>query len=157
MRSVKFYLYNIALPVLSAFLLGFLYRQAICHFANDQNDAGLICDLSWKDGLILLCCYAVIRPLSFILHFNTILQRLIATTVLYIIAYGLLAWPYMIASFFQPLPRNIFIHSIVLLLLVEYVFWKTALYKKSLNKTPGPVAAADGPETIYRAQQKTDH
>jgi hypothetical protein len=126
MRSVKFYLYSIALPVLSAFLLGLLYRQTICHFANDQNDAGLICDLTWKDGLILLCCYAVIRPLSFVLNFNTILQRLIATAVLYIIAYGLIAWPYMIVSFFQPLPRHVFVHGLALLAGIEYFFWKNA-------------------------------
>ena len=136
MRSITYFLYNIVLPVLSAFLIGFLYRQTICHFANDQNDAGLICDLSWKDGFILLCCYAVIRPLSFILHFNTILQRLIATSVLYVIAYGLLAWPYMLSSFFQPLRRNVFMHGLALLLFIEYIFWKTAFYKRSINKTP---------------------
>ncbi len=135
MQSIKHFLY-IVLPVLSAFLIGFLYRQTICHFANDQNDAGLICDLSWKDGFILLCCYAVIRPLSFILHFNTILQRLIATSVLYVIAYGLLAWPYMVSSFFQPLPRNVYMHGLALLLFIEYVFWKTSSYKKSINTIP---------------------
>jgi hypothetical protein len=118
------YLFNTALPIGLVAVIGYAYKSIVCHYATDDSSGwSLICVLNWKDGIILLCCYSVVKIVSPLLGFDTIGKRILYTIGLYCIAYGLLAWPYLIASFFQPFAVNVFVHGLLLLLGMEGLFY----------------------------------
>jgi hypothetical protein len=122
MAIIKYIIGSI-LPILSLVLLAFLYKNVMCYYAkNSSSNASLICDLNWKDGAILLCCYCVVKLVSPLLDFDTIFKRVIITIVFYCFAYGLIAFPYLITSFLQPFLVNVFLHGLGLILITEYFF-----------------------------------
>jgi hypothetical protein len=130
MNILKYYFYNAIVPIGSLISLGFAYKFIICRFQNVSEDASFICTFKWKDGLILICCYSVIKLVSKILDFKTISRRLLITVGLYCIVYGLLAWPFLIASFFQPFLVNVFVHTLLLIIIIETLYSKYGLYRQ---------------------------
>jgi hypothetical protein len=121
------YIFNTALPIGLVVLIAYAYKSFVCHYATDDSSGfSLICILNWKDGFISICCYSVVRITSPFLGFDTIFKRMMVTIGLYCIIYGLTAWPYLLSSFFQPFPVNVFFHGVILLLGAEYLFSKLA-------------------------------
>lgn len=120
-RVYQFLLFTLS-PILLLFALGYLYKTAICAFANSSENADLICHLSWKDGFFLFCSYTVVKLLSPVLEFNRIIVRVLVSIGLYIISFGLFGGPFMIASFFQPFFINVFFHSLILIVVIENCF-----------------------------------
>lgn len=111
------------LPVVIIFILLWGYKTIICGIASYSIHADLICNLNWKDGFILTCCYSFTRLIASKIGISTIGTRLITTFVLYNIIYSILAFPYLLSSYFQPLVRNSFIHIFFLLTFLEIYFY----------------------------------
>jgi hypothetical protein len=102
--------------------------MVLCKFANNvSSDAGFICNFKWKDGFILLCCYSIVKLVSGLLDFDRILKRVLIAFGLYCVAYGLIAFPFFLASFFQPFPINVFLHALILIIVIEFVFDRSNL------------------------------
>jgi hypothetical protein len=134
MKAVKSYLYTTILPIAFLWIIGILYVKTMCHFSNSSDSADLICSLNWKDGFILFCCYTAVKVLGPILKLDAIIKRVITTVLLYCIVLALIAWPYLIASFFQKLPCNVFMHALAAIIAVEYLFWRYGVYKSRFRK-----------------------
>lgn len=122
MKKVFQYIYYVVFPVILIFIIGILYRKFICNYANSSDDANFICEFKWKDGFILICSYAIVKLISPLLGFDTSLKRILITIGLYIFTYSLIAWPFMLASFFQPFLINTFVHTIIVIILIETFF-----------------------------------
>jgi hypothetical protein len=133
MNLLKYYFYNAILPICSLISLGFTYKAIICHFQDVSEDASFICTFKWKDGLILICCYSVVKVVSKILDFKTISRRLLITFGLYCVAYGILAWPFLMASFFQPFPVNVFVHALLIIIAIETLYSKYGFYRQPIR------------------------
>lgn len=130
MRFLKYYFYNALLPIGSLFLIGFAYKWLMCHFEDQLGDAGLICALNWQDGFILICSYAIVKIQSHILGFKTISKRLLITLGLYCFSYAIIAFPYLLVSFFQPFWRNVLAHGFCFLAIIEVLYSPHGLYKR---------------------------
>jgi len=98
------------------------YKLIVCNFAQSSSNAEFICEVNWKDGFIFLCCYSIVKLLSPFLSFDSIRKRIVITTGLYCITYGIIAFPYLIASFFQPLIINVFLHVFAIVIAIEILF-----------------------------------
>lgn len=116
------YLLNILLPIFILVALSLLYKKIMCHLGSTSENARFICELQWKDGAFLLFSYSIVKLLSSILDFNSIVKRMLVTLGLYCLSYGLMAFPYLLASFFQPFLVNSFIHILLLILGIEILF-----------------------------------
>ena len=79
----------------------------------------------WADGYILIAAYAISNIyLVFLLKDHSIKRRILFTFILYSISYALMALPYFIVSFLQPLERSTLIHSVLLIVFIEIVYQK---------------------------------
>lgn len=117
-------------PMLVLLLLCVLYKSIICFFEKTSPNASLICILNWKDGLILLCSYFVIKVVSPFLEFESIMKRIFLTFGLYTIFYAAYAFPFWLTSLLQPLTANVFIHILILIFLVEIIFSNSHIRQK---------------------------
>ena len=135
MKLLKYYFFYITLPITSVFAIGFLYKYSVCLLENKSPDAEMICYLNWKDGFILICCYAIVKGVSHILRFETISKRILITLLFYCISFGILAWPYLIASFFQPLLVNVFVHALIFIVITEILYSEHGIYKPKKGKS----------------------
>jgi len=125
MFKIKDYLYTEIVPITMASLLFLFYKKVICNVAvstNSESNFRFICEFKWKDGIFLLSSYCIVKLLSSILKFDTIFKRLLLTVLLYCFAYGIIAFPFLIASFFQPIEINVFVHVFILIVIIEVVF-----------------------------------
>ena len=122
MKKIYQYVSYAILPIVLLLALCTLYKRIMCYFANSSPDASFVCEFKWKDGFVLLCCYTVVRLLSPVLEFNSVLKRLIITIALYCLVYALIAFPFLLASFFQPFSVNVFIHVLIMIILIEMIF-----------------------------------
>jgi len=134
MNLLKYYFFHVILPITSLFAIGVVYKYSVCQFDTKSPDAELICILNWKDGFILICCYAIVKGLSHILRFETISKRILITLLLYCICFGIIAWPYLIVSFFQPLLVNVFLHALCLIVITEILYSQHGIYKPAKAK-----------------------
>jgi hypothetical protein len=50
------------------------------------------------------------------------LKRVLVTFFLYSFSFALIAFPFWIASFFQQLQENVFLHVTTMILIVEFIF-----------------------------------
>jgi hypothetical protein len=151
MKFIQF-LINILLPIACVWIVAVLYTVILCKFANnDLSDAGFICTFNWKDGFILLCSYSIVKLVSGLLDFDRILKRVLISLGLYCVAYGLIAFPFFLSSFFQPFLVNVFLHSLILIIVIEIVFDRTNfslvgrnnILNKSDLENPGKKEAED--------------
>ena len=122
------------MPILMLTALFFLYVKLICHFSSLSEDLDLICALEWKDGVFLGSSYIVIKFLSVILDLNTITKRITGSLLLYLVSYGIFAFPYMISSFFQPLLVNSFLHVLLMIFGIEVLLSKYCCQQSALGK-----------------------
>ncbi len=131
----KIYQYCIVtfFPMIVLLLLCVLYKSIICYFEKTSPSASLICILNWKDGLILLCSYFVIKLVSPFLGFGSVMKRIFLTFVLYTVFYAAYAFPFWLTSLLQPLATNVFIHILILIFLVEITFSNVIFFKKEDN------------------------
>lgn len=132
-KSTQYILYTI-IPIISLAILFFLYLKFICLLSKKLIDANLICELNWKDGFILVCSYSVIKIISPALGFHTVIKRLLIILLLYCVSYAIIAFPYWLTSLIQPFQTNVFIHTFLLICLIEFIFSKV---QKKEFKTPG--------------------
>jgi len=134
MKHLKYYIFHVILPITSLFAVGLVYKYSVCQFDTKSPDANLICNLNWKDGFILICCYAIVKGLSQILGFETISKRLLITLMLYCISFGIIAWPYLITSFFQPFLVNVFAHALCLIVFIEILYSQHGIYRPAKSE-----------------------
>ncbi len=127
MKKITTYILQTVMPIVFVLGIGIVYKHIICSMSSSSEDADFICDMNWKDGFILICSYCVIKFLSPILEFDSMIKRLFITACLYFIAYGFIAFPFILVSFFQPLPVNVFFHAFILIVLVELLFRRLKL------------------------------
>jgi len=136
-KKVMYYIIQSIFPTVMLWGIAVLYRYIICNFSESSDDADFICDLNWKDGFILTCCYSIIKLfISPILEFNSVLSRVIATIVLYIISYAVIAFPFLLASFFQPFLLNVFFHCLIIITAIEILFLRTGSCFTNRNTAP---------------------
>ena len=128
MKKLYQYTCFIVLPIALSLGIALLYKILTCYFSGSSEDASFVCGFNWKDGLILLCSYAIVKLISPILGFETIAKRLLVTLGLYCFAYAVIALPFLIASFFQPFLVNTFFHAILLILVIELIFSRFGYY-----------------------------
>ena len=100
--------------------LFWLYVKCFCFFSNKSSSADLICLINWKDGLFLVISYSIVKFLSPLLDFDTILKRYIVTLFLYSFSFAIIAFPFWFASFFQDFSTNTFFHISAIILTVEF-------------------------------------
>ena len=100
-------------------ILYYLYQKSACYL-----DLDVICHLS-KGGYILIIAYCISTTylVCFLKDYHYP-KRILFTLLLYCISYAILAFPYLIASVFQPLEGNVFIHSIIIIAIVELISTK---------------------------------
>lgn len=120
-KSNQYIIYTI-IPIISLAILFFLYLKCMCLLDKKSTDTTLICELNWKDGFILVCSYSVIKIISPALGFHTIIKRLLIILLLYCFSYAIIAFPYWLTSLIQPLQTNVFIHTFLLICLIELIF-----------------------------------
>ncbi len=106
-------------------LIAALYKIGICFFSDQFQEADLICYLNWKDGFIFIICYSLVMLTSLIIKLRAIRLNLLLSFLLYILFYGIFAFPYLISSFIQPLIVNSLFHTIVLITILEIYFWNS--------------------------------
>lgn len=74
--------------------------------------------------MILLLSYAAVNVIiGPVFSVRAILPRIILSVLLYNVAYGLLAFPYWLASVFNYLRINVFFHVLAIILFSEGVFY----------------------------------
>ena len=110
------------LPILLTLFLFWLYVKCFCFFSDKSSYADLVCSLNWRDGLFLVSSYSIVKLVSPLLLFDTVLKRVLITFFLYCFSLGLMAFPFLVVSFLQPLGDNVFIHTLLLILTIEFVF-----------------------------------
>lgn len=121
MRKKTLYLKLILLPVIIIWVLAFLYHYII--IKTWSYDLILMSGNFWQlDGFILLCTYSYVKLISQALRFNTVRKRVFVTLLLYCISYAVIAFPFLLASIFQPIRRNVFLHVFIVILIVEISF-----------------------------------
>ncbi len=100
MTKLSQFIREAILPIFLIISLAIIYKNIICSFSNSSSDADFICEFKWKDGFILLCSYVLVKLVSLLLGFNTLTKRIMFTLSLYCIAYSIIAFPFLLASFF---------------------------------------------------------
>jgi hypothetical protein len=113
---------RIIIPIFLTLSLFWLYVKCFCFFSSTSSDADFVCSLNWKDGLFLVTSYSIVKSVSILLGFDTIFKRLLVTLLLYSFSFALIAFPFWIASFFQPLIVNSFLHVLFIILTIEMIF-----------------------------------
>jgi hypothetical protein len=123
MQKIILYIKLILLPVIIIWLIALLYHYFIVFFRTRSYDLGLISSNLWQiDGFVLLCSYTLVKLLSKALDFNTVRKRVFVTILLYFVSFAIIAFPFLLASFFQPIQRNVFLHIFIVILIVEISF-----------------------------------
>lgn len=122
MKGIWEYLLKVILPIVVLTIFGTAYKSIVCFYSEESSDLSLICNLNWKDGFILLVSYFVVKIISSIFGWKGIGNTILFSIVVYSVFYALYAFPYWFSSFFQSFSTNTFIHTIILILLVEIVF-----------------------------------
>ena len=113
---------KVIFPILLIFFLFWLYTKTFCLFSGSYENARIVCSHNWKAGLFLVGSYSIVKSVSISLGFDTIFKRLAITLLLYSFSFALLAFPYWVISFLQPLYVNSFLHTLVIILGIEKVF-----------------------------------
>jgi hypothetical protein len=124
-RVFKFLLeffFQTLLPIILVGVVFYLYLKGVCYISTKSSSASLICGMNWKDGLILVLSYDVVKIISPPLEFNSVTKRLTVTLFLYCFSYALIAFPYWLVSFFQDFLNNTFIHTTLIIVAVELLF-----------------------------------
>jgi len=116
------------IQLIGAWLILILYKYLICKFQTQSYGFEVICDLAWKNGLI----YCITFTISTIILRNSLifgfsyLFKILLTFLLYVLIFGVIAFPYMYVSFLHPFASNSLFHVSGLLLLfdvvIEFVF-----------------------------------
>ena len=120
--KVVIYFKKITIPIFLVIASFFIYVKCFCYFSNTSSDADLVCSLSWKDGLFLISSYSIVKALSPLFSFDSIFKRLSITLLLYCFSFALIAFPFLLVSFFQPVVRNVFLHTSLIILTIEILF-----------------------------------
>jgi len=115
---------KIVVPILLTLLLFWTYKIIACFLSDKSSTANFLCTFKWKDGLFLVISYSIVKSLSILLGFDTIFKTLVVTLLLYSFLYGLFAFPFWFASFFQPLLTNTLLHIFIIILTIEIIFSK---------------------------------
>lgn len=117
---IRYLLYCIG-PVVIIWLMLALYKLSSCVIADKFMTDDLICRMKWKDAFIYVICYSLVKvfyPIYF--GFTTSFRKQIVITFgLYCFVYILIAFPYFVASIFQPILRNSLFHMMVLTFIIE--------------------------------------
>ena len=109
-------------PILSTLCLFWIYVKCFCFFSSTSSNADFVCTMNWKDGLFLVSSYSIIKSVSILFGFDTIFKRLLFTILLYSFSFAIIAFPFWLASFFQPLLVHTFLHTLLIILTVELTF-----------------------------------
>ena len=120
--KILWFLKRIISPIALALFLFWLYVKCFCFFSSKYSSADLVCYISWKDGLILIISYSIVKLLSSLFDWDTIFKRFILTLLLYSLSFAIIAFPFWIASFFQDFVANTFIHISAMILAVDFTF-----------------------------------
>ena len=115
---------KIILPIFLTLILFWTYKMTVCFFSDRYSNANFICSFKWKDGLFLVISYSIVKSLSIVLEFDTTFKRLLVTLLLYSVVYGLFAFPFWFASFFQPFSTHTLLHIFLIILTIEIFFSK---------------------------------
>ena|GEM_PF-7011103 len=83
---------HIILPVFLSLLLFWLFVKCFCFFKDSSSCSALVCSFSWKDGLFLASSYFIIKVISSLFSFDTILKKVLITLSLYCLALALMAF-----------------------------------------------------------------
>ena len=132
-----------SIKALLAFGLLWVYYALACRLndAYQSNhklvfDAEYICTWSLSgDGIMMLATYIIMSYAELFFKGGlSVIKYFLIAIVLYVIVYGTIAFVYMLASFMQPMNRNIFFHLLFLFLLFELLFryFKKLLVSPSL-------------------------
>ena len=98
----------------------YIYKNVACMYSDTDTIYRIICRKAWIEGLMLYCAFNIFNLGTIFLNFSfSISKRWIGSIVLYIIAYGIIAFPYMIVSFFN-FKFSGFIHFLPVLFLIDY-------------------------------------
>lgn len=136
MKKVANHLLVSCIAIALAFVIGYVYWKIACFLSENNNAADFICSFKWKDGLILLCSYACVKLLSYPLDFDSKRKRVMVTMGLYAFSYAILAFPFFIASIFQPMVTNTLLHSVLIVVFVEWASGR--IFNPWQNKTNAP-------------------
>lgn len=91
---------------------------------STNKDADFICSTKWKDGLILIISYMIVKLHSPFLLEKTVIGLILRTFIAYCVIYGIVAWPFLLVSFLQPITTCTFLHTFLLIILSEFIFRK---------------------------------
>lgn len=113
-----------ALKIAIAFILLFSYYYTFKSLKDKGSDYELIAVLNWVDGFFLVVSFSIIQIFANIFQKlkNKVLLRWILIAIIYILLYGIFAFPNMIVSFLQSLKVNSLLHFTILLLILEVLF-----------------------------------
>jgi hypothetical protein len=89
---------------------------------ESPEDFHMLLDGLEREGMILCICFTLTKLIEIsVKEYFDFSTLIVIIFVLYAAGYGLLAYPYMYVSFFQPLSRNIIIYFIAACYIVEWI------------------------------------
>ena len=73
----------------------------------------MICELNWKDGVIFLFSFTMVKMATPIFNWDSVFIRVLYSFLLYSIVYIIIAFPYWLSSFFQSFSANSLVHVLL--------------------------------------------
>lgn len=109
--------YILSIPILWIFLG--CYKALFCWLSESINVLGLVCRNNWHDGLFFCISFTIAKMIDFEKENTSAFSVFIKSIIIYVLIYGLFAFPYMIVSFSQDLKAHTLLHFILLFFAVE--------------------------------------
>jgi hypothetical protein len=104
--------------------LAITYKMMLCAFAKQNYNAEMICYLNWKDGFIFLSAFTLISMVEYLFENYSLRKKMLFSLLVYSVVYSVVALPYFLSSFIQPLSTNSFLHTFFVIIILELVFSK---------------------------------
>lgn len=111
---------RLLLTLLLPLVIIYFYKYIACIYKDTDTMFRIICRSAWVEALILYSAFNIFNLATIIFNFSTsIFMRWIGSVTIYIVVYGIIAFPYMIVSFFN-FKFSGFIHFLPILFLIDY-------------------------------------
>jgi hypothetical protein len=125
--KVKIYGIKVLMPISFVIITAVVYKVSTCNFSSRSNIADIICYVNWYDGLFLVCSYVLVKLISPIIGAISFLRSFGYTLVLYVVSYGIIAFPFLILSVFKPVSLNVFLHGLLVILIAEWLSYRASV------------------------------
>jgi hypothetical protein len=111
-----------SLTIILVWLILGIYMALINVFIDDEFERSLLAYTLQRDGVFFCVAITIIKLFELIRErWLEFVIRLFLVFVVYIIVYGLMALPYMLVSFLQPVYRNVVLHFAIIFCVIEYI------------------------------------